>query len=215
MFYEQFQHTLFLWIIIHLECRLLYLLKCVSVLPNTAAGNVHNVNRKYCIHFWFSLFRLSVKEKTTLAALTVSEVLELFYIEALFLCILYFVNFLTRSRQPIHNGWVDAAQVKTQMYSKCLILLNKFLSVPEAGVLTEKWQSLPYDTASRDSWGLVTHTKREKNGSEGAPSSYSSSRREYIMVSLLVARDAGWQNIMFWSWSQTPQVCPSYRHMLY
>lgn len=39
---------------------------------------------------------------------------------------------------PLQNGWVDAAQVKTQMYSNCLILLNKYLSVPEAGVLTEK-----------------------------------------------------------------------------
>lgn len=176
-------------------------------------ANVHNVNHKYCIHFWFSLFLLSTKEKTTLAALTASEVLQLFYKEALFLCTLYYVNFLTRSRQPIHNSWVDAAQVKTQMYSNCSCWTRTSVSQRQVYSLRSDRVCL---MILQTFLGLgIPYQESKKWERGGAPSSYSSSRRRYILVSLLVARDVGWQNTMFWSWSVTPQVCPSYRHMLY
>lgn len=89
------------------------------------------------------------------------------------------------------------------------------LSVPEAGVATAEWQSLLYDSAVRDSWGLESHSKRAEDESEGDPSSYSSSRREYVPVFLLAARDVGWQNAVFWSWPRTPRACPAYMHTLY
>lgn len=38
--------------------------------------------------------------------------------QVLFLCILYYVNFLKRSGQQILNGLVDAVHMKTCMYSK-------------------------------------------------------------------------------------------------
>lgn len=134
--------------------------------------------------------------------------------EALFLWILYNVKSLTQSRQLIHDNWVDAAQVKMQIHSNCLNLLNK------PSVSQRQVYSLQSDRVclmivlpeTAEAWCPIPRAEDE---SEGDPSSYSSSRREYILVSLLAARDAGWQNTTFWSWPQTPPVCPSYMHMLH
>lgn len=97
-------------------------------------ANAHNIYHEYYIHFWFPSL-LSLQEKTTSEALTVSDVAEIFYMQVLFLCISYYVNFLKRSRQQILNGLVDAVHMKTCMYWNCLILPNKSLSVPEIGIL--------------------------------------------------------------------------------
>lgn len=124
---------------------------CFSFASYHSWTSVHNVNHKYCIHPL-----LSTRENP-FGSLNSQWRTWIILLEVLFLCTLYYINFLTRSRQPIHNGWMDAAQ-----FFKLFDPAEEVLQCPRGSCTHWEVTEFVSDTARRDFQGSVSHIKRVK-----------------------------------------------------